>query len=194
MKHILIKVLSFPFYISIRIFSVFRYSFNRIYFYGKASGKIKNLSPAVLLDGDIIVTGTANIEIGNKTRIGNDVEFETTGRGKIVIGENVRINRGVTICSYSEVKIGKNSLIGEFVSIRDANHGIKKSSIIKDQPHESKPIQIGEDAWIGRGVCILSGVTIGEGAVIGANSVVTKDIPPYSIAVGTPAKTIRQRQ
>lgn len=194
MKYFLIKFLSFPFYISIRIFSIFRYSFNRIYFFGKASGKIKNISPAVLFDGDIIVTGTANIEIGNKTRVGNDVEFETTGKGKILIGENVRINRGTTICSYSEIKIGKNSLIGEYVSIRDANHGIKKSSIIKDQPHESKSIIIGEDAWIGRGVCILSGVTIGEGAVVGANSVVTKDIAPYSIAVGTPAKIIRQRQ
>lgn len=55
------------------------------------------------------------------------------------------------------------------------------------------PISIGEDVWIGRGVFVGKGVSIGQGAVIGANSVVVKDIPPYAVAVGAPARVIKYR-
>lgn len=194
MKYIVLKLLAFPFYLETVLITPALYYLGRIYYFGKAWGRIKNLSAGVLFDGAIIVTGTANIKIGNKTRIGRDTELETTGEGKIDIAEDVRINRGVTICAYEEVSIGNKCLIGEFVSIRDANHGIKKMSAIKEQPHAAKPIRIGNDVWIGRGSCILSGVTLGDGVVIGANSVVTKDIPPYAIAVGSPAKIIKLRQ
>jgi len=194
MKYTFIKLMAFPVYILSKFFNALSYYFNRIYYFGKAWSKIKNLSAGVIIDGEIVVTGTSNIQIGNKTRIGRDTELETTGEGEILIAEDVRINRGTTICAYSQISIGYKCLIGELVSIRDANHGIKKTSYVKDQPHNAKPIKIGNDAWIGRGSCILSGVIIGDGAVIGANSVVTKDIPPYSIAVGSPAKVIKLRQ
>ncbi|UCD33762.1 MAG: acyltransferase, partial [Desulfobacterales bacterium] len=86
------------------------------------------------------------------------------------------------------------TIVGEFVSIRDANHGMERGEPMRYQPHTSKPIRIGRDVWIARGSCILPGVTIGEGSIIAANSVVTKDIPPYSIAAGVPARVIKNRE
>jgi acetyltransferase-like isoleucine patch superfamily enzyme len=96
--------------------------------------------------------------------------------------------------AVSRIRIGRNTAIGEYVSIRDQNHAFDRTDIpIKEQGFTGEPIEIGEDVWIGRGVMICPGVTIGNGAVIGANSVVTKDVEPFAIVAGTPAKLIRYR-
>ncbi|MCP3926353.1 MAG: acyltransferase [Desulfobacterales bacterium] len=153
--------------------------------------KIQGFDFSVQADGKAYVKG--NISIGSKSRIGRDVELQTEDRGSINIGQDVRINTGCTIVSYRKIHIGDHTLIGEYVSIRDANHGTACGNIIKTQLHTSKPVNIGKDVWIGRGSCILPGVTIGDGAVIGANSVVTKDITSYSVSVGNPAVKIRER-
>lgn len=117
----------------------------------------------------------------------------------IEIGDNVRLNELVHIASLGSVKIGKNSAIGAKSFISDLNHGNFGEGCVFDieQPHAerplaSKPVSIGENVWIGESVCILPGVTIGDGCVIGALSNVTKSIPPYSIAVGNPAKVVKQ--
>ena len=82
---------------------------------------------------------------------------------------------------------------GRCNGIRDANHGMSCREPMRYQPHTSAPIHIDRDVWIGRGTCILPGVHIGEGSVIGANSVVNKNIPPYTVAAGIPAKVIKKR-
>ena len=79
------------------------------------------------------------------------------------------------------------------VQITDNNHTTDGNNLIKYQLSTIKSISIGQDCWIGSGAKILAGVTIGNGAVIGANSVVTKDIPPFAIAVGSPARVIKYR-
>ncbi|MCB9362526.1 CatB-related O-acetyltransferase [Candidatus Woesearchaeota archaeon] len=66
-------------------------------------------------------------------------------------------------------------------------------AFLGEETNQSKPISIGSDVWIGTRVTVLAGVTIGHGAVVGAGSVVTKDVPPYAIVAGTPAKIIRYR-
>ncbi|MBW2439954.1 MAG: acyltransferase [Deltaproteobacteria bacterium] len=149
---------------------------------------------SVECDGRVHVSGTANIELGRRCRLGMDVELRTDEAGHIRIGDDTRLNRGCTLTSYSQISIDDWTIIGEYVSIRDANHGLKRGEPMRYQPHTSEPIHIGRDVWIGRGSCILPGVTIGEGAVIGANSVVSKDVPAYSIAAGIPAKVIKMRQ
>lgn len=140
------------------------------------------------------VSGTKSISLGKCCRLGMETELMTVGKGHIHLGDDTRLNRGCTIVSYSEVFIGDFTIIGEYASIRDANHGMKFGEPMRYQKHTTLPIRIGRDVWIGRGCCILPGVTIGEGPVIGANSVVSKDIPAYSIAAGVPAKIIRQRE
>jgi acetyltransferase-like isoleucine patch superfamily enzyme len=183
------QLVSLPF----RLMRPFGYYWGRIWNSGRVAAKIRGLDPTVQFDGCVSVIGTGNVKIGEKSRIGDLAEFITHEQGLVRIGQEVRINRGATICAYKEVSIGDFTLIGEFVSIRDANHGIVAGEQIRSQPHDAKPICIGADVWIGRGACILPGVTIGDGAVIGANSIVTKDVPPNTIAAGIPAKIIRER-
>lgn len=115
----------------------------------------------------------------------------------LIIGDNVQINDFVHIAANQSVKIGNNVLIASKVYISDINHGdygIENYDInVKpsEQPLSSKPVEIKNNVWIGESVSVLPGVTIGEGAIIGAMACVTKNIPPYSIAVGNPAKVIK---
>ena len=117
----------------------------------------------------------------------------------IEIGENVEINDEVHIGATQKIIIEDNVLIASKVYISDHNHGSYKGdeqdspmSIPKERKIHSSPIRIEKNVWLGELCCILQGVTIGEGSIIGAMSVVTKDIPPYTIAVGSPAKLIKR--
>jgi len=171
----------------------FRYNWKRVINLGRAKAEIKKIPASVQFDGHILATGTKKIVIGNESRIGTDVEFGTEENGQIEIGSQVRVNRGVTIFAYAKITIGDDTMIGEFATIRDANHGTKAGKTVHSQPHQAEAIQIGKDVWIGRGVAILPGVNIGDGSIIGANSVVTKSIPAGMIAVGSPANVIKKR-
>lgn len=144
-------------------------------------------------DGPVRVIGTGKVRLGEYCRLGRDVLFETTDEGEIVIGDRVRINTGSVLTAHMGIRIGDDSLIGEYVSIRDANHGLKAGELIRLQAHESASIGIGRDVWIGRGCCILKGVSISDGAVVGANSLVSGNVSANSIAVGIPAKFMRPR-
>lgn len=186
---LLISVLALP----LRVVEPFRNSIRRIFWLVWARGQRSDIPASTQLDGPVRIHGSRRIKLGDHCRIGSNVELQTEEAGSITLGREVRLNRGTTICSYCEVTVGDYSLIGEFVSIRDANHGIEPDALIKRQPHTSEPIIIGRDVWIGRGACLLPGIEIGDGAVIGANSVVTRSIPAGAIAVGTPAKVLRSR-
>ena len=166
----------------------------RIYYTLQLMARVRNMDASVQCDGKVLVSGTGAITIGSRCRIGSNTELQANDEGSIVLGTDIRINRGCTIVSYANVSIGDFAIIGEYVTIRDANHGMKTHEPMRYQPHTAEPIAIGGDVWIGRGVCILPGVKIGSGAVIGANSVVTHDIPEFAIAAGMPAIVIRQRQ
>jgi len=144
-------------------------------------------------DGAVETDDPVRIEIGEHCRFGRRVYLETSGSGRIQLGDNVRINAGTFIVAYAEISIGRDSLIGEYVSIRDADHGVAGEGIIREQPHTASPIRIEDGAWIGRGAVVLKGVTIGAGAVVAANSVVTRDVRPMAIVAGAPAREIRQR-
>jgi acetyltransferase-like isoleucine patch superfamily enzyme len=144
-------------------------------------------------DGPVYLIGTGRLTLGEYCRLGRHVHFETEGDGEIVVGDHVRINAGSFVVSHGKVSIGSDALIGEYVSIRDSNHGLNAGSPMRLQPLDPQPIHIGRDVWIGRGTCILRGVSVGDGAVIGANSVVTNDVGSDCIAVGTPAKAIKNR-
>jgi len=152
-----------------------------------------SIAPGVQFVGPIIVEGSGNVHIGRGTRVGRRVFLETYGEGRIELGEQITLNDGIVICAYHSVTIGDHTMIGEYASIRDANHGMRKGTYIHDQPHSAAAVQIGNDVWIGRGVMVAAGVTIGDGAVVGANSVVTRDVAPNNIVAGAPARPIGQR-
>lgn len=110
------------------------------------------------------------------------------------IDNGAYIGRFVSISCGHSIYVGKNVLIADRCYIGDIQHGFENISLpIKDQYIVSKgDISIGDDTWIGNNVSILPNVKIGQHCVIGANSVVTKDIPDYHIAVGNPAKIIKK--
>lgn len=144
-------------------------------------------------DGPQSFSGLTNLKLGDHCRLGSDVYFETAGSARIEIGRHVRINRSCVLVAHAGISIGDNSLIGECVSIRDANHGTAQGTLIRKQAHQSAPIFIGNDVWIARGAVILKGVQIGDGSVVAANSVVTKDVPAGTIVGGVPAKLMKFR-
>jgi acetyltransferase-like isoleucine patch superfamily enzyme len=151
------------------------------------------IAPGVQFVGLVASEGTGNVHIGRGTRVGRRVFFETYGDARIEIGEDVTLNDGITIVAYANVTIASHAMIGELTSIRDSNHGMLKKEFVHNQPHTAAAIYIGSDAWIGRGVLIGEGVQIHHGAVVGANSVVTREVPSYTIVVGAPARPIGQR-
>ena len=144
-------------------------------------------------DGSVTASGTGSLRVGEQCRLGRGVHFDTADAGQITLGANVRINAGGVIVAVNSVSIEADSLLGEYVSIRDADHGIAAGALIRLQPLVAEPVRIGRDVWIGRGCCILKGVCIGDGAVVGANSVVTRDVPSGSIQAGVPARQIGGR-
>ncbi len=117
----------------------------------------------------------------------------------LIFGKNVQINDYVHITARKKVVIEDNVLIASKVFISDLDHGCYSSDTIFDMniiPTErklfSKPVIIHKNVWIGENVSILSGVEIGENSIIGAGSVVTKNIPMNTIAIGNPARVIKK--
>jgi len=137
----------------------------------------------------------ATIEIGPHFRCLRLTTIHTlTREGRIVIGENSHIAEGVIISSGLRIEIGRDALIGPQSMIVDTNHNYGDRTVrIGAQGLACRPIKIGPDVWTGGHVNILPGVTVGQGAIIGAGSVVTKDVPPFAIVVGVPAKVIAFR-
>jgi acetyltransferase-like isoleucine patch superfamily enzyme len=157
---------------------------------------VKKLSRNVIFERKPdFISYARNITFSKGVHIGGRVQFLTAIDAEIILGENVSINEGGIITSIFRIEIGKNTAIGEYVSIRDYNHEYSDLSIpIKKQGFCGAPIIIGENVWIGRGAIILPGVTVGNGAIIAANSVVNKDVPENAIYGGVPAKLIKYRE
>jgi acetyltransferase-like isoleucine patch superfamily enzyme len=169
-------------------------SIRRAWAHARFSSSIDGrLDASVVVQGVPEVQGTGRIKVGRNLFLYRELYLETEEEGVIELGDDVVMSRGVHVVSFSRVSIGKGAMIGEYVSIRDANHRIDNELPIRDSGHQTAPITIGPNAWVGRGVTVLAGVTIGAGAIVGANAVVTRDLPPFSIAVGIPARVVKQR-
>lgn len=113
---------------------------------------------------------------------------------KVSIGHDVLLNAGTKIGGQRGVTIGNYVMLGYNVNLVSENHQFNNPKLpIKKQGFFGGPIVIEDDVWIGANAVILPNVTIGRGSVVGANAVVTKDVLPYSIVGGIPAKLIRPR-
>ena len=136
------------------------------------------------------------ISIGRRVEIRKGAKLEVQGapaeRPKIEIGDGTSIHNYFHCGAASSVKIGKNVLIAGRVFITDHDHEYENSApIFKGSGLISEPVIIEDEVWIGEGAVILKGVTVGKRSVIGANAVVTKNVLPYTVVGGVPARFIR---
>jgi acetyltransferase-like isoleucine patch superfamily enzyme len=177
------------------------------------------LGNQVFIQHGVELINTSAIEIGSQVNIFKGVRLDAKGHdhNRLYIGNEVSIERNVDIGSMVDtiiyiddhtyiaphvsiigpgnIKIGKNCMIASYTGIYANNHIFTDVSLpIKDQGVTRKGIVIEDGCWLGHAVTVLDGVTIGKGSVIGAGAVVNKNIPPYSIAVGVPAKVIKSRK
>jgi len=114
--------------------------------------------------------------------------------GTVELADHVYVGHHSVIYGHGGVTIGPHTMLAAGVTIVAMSHGIADvATPIAKQPYTAKGIKIGADVWIGAGVTVLDGVEIGDGCVIGAGAVVRESIPAKSIAVGVPARVIRQR-
>ena len=154
--------------------------------YGKGCIAASVISKGV----NISVTDGGAIELGYQTSIGSNASL-IVKEGRLKIGAGSYIGIGSFICARESIRIGCNTLVAEYVTIRDQDHSID-SIPYKKAGFKTAPIVIGNNVWLGAKVTVTKGVTIGDNSVIGANSVVTRDIPNDVIAVGVPAQIIRR--
>jgi acetyltransferase-like isoleucine patch superfamily enzyme len=133
------------------------------------------------------------LEIGPHTLLEPDVWITAPGAARVRIGEGSFLNLGVMVASAELVEIGSHCMFANGCFVSDADHRFDDPTRpVTWQGFTSKgPTRIGDNVWCGAHVVVTSGVTIGERCVIGANSVVTADIPPGSIAAGAPARVLR---
>jgi acetyltransferase-like isoleucine patch superfamily enzyme len=134
------------------------------------------------------------VAIGRGVFVGKGAWFSIGPGARLTIGDNVHINRGFVVACVGEVSIGRNVVMADRVFIGDTNHGYTDiaTPILYQPLAPPRPVVIEDDCWLGINVCVLSGVTIGRHSVIGANSVVTHDVPPFSVACGNPAVVVKQ--
>jgi acetyltransferase-like isoleucine patch superfamily enzyme len=151
------------------------------------------LPPSVVVLGRPFVYGTGAVTIGKDGLFYPGLHFETQEPATISIGDGVVLSRGVHIVAMAGITIGTGTMIGEYTSVRDANHNREPGVPMRYAGFQARPITIGNEVWIGRGAIILGGVTIGDGATVGANAVVNRDVPAGAIVAGVPAVPIRSR-
>ena len=138
-----------------------------------------------LLDG--------RLEVGPHTVLEPDVWLTAPGAARIRIGGGTFLNIGVMVAALELVEIGEHCMFANGCFISDGSHRFDDpDKPVPWQGFTTKgPTRIGDNVWCGAHAVITSGVTVGERSVIGANSVVTADIPPFSIAAGAPARVLR---
>ena len=155
----------------------------------------------VLIGDDSYISGlsTSGVRFGHGVRIREGAWIQATsvldqpGVG-LTIGEGTYVGPRAVFGAGGGITIGRRVLFGSSVHLLAENHAIDDPTRpIQSQGVTRKGITIGDDVWVGDGAIVLDGVTIGPGAVIGAGSVVTRDVPAGAVAVGNPARQIRQR-
>lgn len=147
-----------------------------------------SVSPLATLSEPSLLT------LGDRVRIGRHVELSPQGGG-IWVGSDCSLNNSVVIYGAGSVLIGDSCRIGHGSMLISSNHTFEDlTRPIRLQPLTAVGVQLEEDVWLGAKCIVLDGVTVGRGAVVGAGSVVTRDIPPFSVSAGNPARLIRSRE
>ena len=175
-----------------------------IFYTGLRSIEFNYLGEGVYVRNGLVVEGGQYVSVGKNSFIGKNVEITAIDNylgekftPEIKIGDGVSINSNSHITCINKIIIGNDVRAGRRVTITDNAHG--KSNIdnmtippVKRMVYSQGSVIIEDKVWIGNDVIILPNVTIGEGSIIGANSVVTRNVPPYCVVGGNPAKILKK--
>jgi len=166
-------------------------------FYSFGKGSI--IKPLLNTSNPEFISIGENVNIGSFNRITVSTEFggkkcKSNHKIRILIKDNVDIGNNSFISANNSIKIGSHTILSSYVFITDHNHGFEdiKKSLHEQSLSEGGEVVIGDNVFLGTKCSVLKNVKIGRHSVIGANSVVTQNIPSYSVAVGNPAKVIKQ--
>jgi acetyltransferase-like isoleucine patch superfamily enzyme len=170
--------------------------------------------PGFILWGrNIGCIGNGTVTMHGSFSIANNMHFQVSAPGNVHMRDRVRLDVGVILCAYSGtidlhdrvyigpycylqseslLTIGRNTMLGQHVQVLAYTRTMHLGPVpYAEQKLLSKGVTIGENVWIGAGATILDGVTIGDNAVVAAGAVVSRDVPPATVAAGVPAKVIR---
>lgn len=154
----------------------------------------KFLGENVIFEEGVLIFHPENITIGNNVYIGHNTVLKGYYRNEMVIGDHTWLGQGCFLHSAGGIRIGNAVGIGPMVKILTSYHKeIELDIPIMFNELECREVVLKDGCDIGVGAIILPGITVGEGSIIGAGSVVTKDIPPYHVVSGVPAKIMRKR-
>lgn len=155
----------------------------------------------IIFEKPVKFNGSEYIKIGKYVKIRSNSRIECFDKfagikmnPSLYIGDRVIINNNFFCYVTDELRIEKNVIIAANVLITTENHGINPEIDIPyaNQPLESKKVFIDENVWIGQNAVILPGINIGKGAIIGAGAIVTKNVLPYTMVAGNPARVIKE--
>lgn len=187
------------------VFSLFQSANAKIYT-GYRSIKFKRFGKSAIVPLADEITGEEYIEIGDCSCLGKHIVLTAWTffnnqhfSPELIIGNNVSIGDYSHITCSNKIIIGDNVLTGKHILITDNSHGATTFEDMSIAPslrklHSSGPVIIGKNVWIGEKASIMPNVKIGEGSIIAANAVVTKDVPPFCLVAGVPAKIIKNLQ
>jgi acetyltransferase-like isoleucine patch superfamily enzyme len=144
---------------------------------------------------EIRVHGNSQVIIGNKTRIDRGVRILSANKANITISDGARIGLYSVFNGGDSISVGKKALVSGYVYLQTSMHGYaSKGEFVQDQGYSHAPVVLEEDSWLGTHVVVLPGVVVGKGAVVGSNAVVTKNVDPYQVVAGIPAKPLKERE
>lgn len=166
---------------------------------------VKIVNPQYISMGDnvvicdhatIIARGPGGITIGSNVLINDRVYLDSEREdGYITVGDYVYIGTGTTLFGHYGLEIGEHSLLAQNITITPYSHKFEDpNDYIINQGGHSRKVTIGRDVYLGMNVCVLYSADVCDGSIVGSGSVVVKTVPPYSVAVGNPAKVIRERK
>lgn len=179
----------------------------------KGKRRIWESSPGVSIDSSAVLYpacsisffGEHSITIGEGTHVNAALEVQRSG-GSITVGKRCYLGDNTRIWAADSIEIGDDVMVAHNSNIFDNNthptdvdeRMADKEAILTRGVRESfptlgsRPVKICDKAWIGCNCCVMKGVTIGEGAIVGSGSVVTKDVPAYTVVAGNPAKVVKK--
>lgn len=157
---------------------------------------LKRLGTGAIFGTGLLIIGPQNISVGSNFSCWRHCTIAACDDGVIEIGDRVALNANVYLnaCTGGRIVLGDDVLVAPNVVMRTSDHiTVDRDRPIRQQGHISGEIIVENDVWIGANATIVGGVRIGQGAVVGAGAVVTRDVEPYTIVGGVPARFIKQR-